>query len=129
MRLLIAVLLSLMASSSVLADSPIVSFSAAEKIWQESKDRSGYQAYADAFVQFNNYNHLDEKDGCYALGNEPVELMLIITHHDNEKYARIERVLSNIDTPKAKCFRKSYEGLNTKIPPFLPFVFQMTMGG
>lgn len=129
MRLFIALLLSLIASGSTLMASPESSYSAARKIWQKSKDRSDYQLYADEFAKFNNYYHLDEKDGCYGLGNEPVELMLIITHHDNGKYARIEKVLSNIDTPKAKCFRKSYEGLSTKIPPFLPFVFQMRMGG
>lgn len=129
MRLFIAALLTLMVSSSAWGASPNISFSSAKKIWEASKGRSDYQTYADEFAQFNNYYHLDEKDGCYALGSEPVELMLIITHHGNGQYATIEKVLSNVDSPKARCFRKSYEGLGTKIPPFFPFVFQMTMGG
>jgi hypothetical protein len=129
MRIVVAALVALVISSSMRAESPEISFSSAKKIWQESKDRGDYQAYANEFAQFNNYYHLDEKDGCYALGNEPVELMLIITHRDGDKYARIEKVLSNIDSPKARCFRKSYEGLGTKIPPFFPFDFQMNMGG
>lgn len=126
-RLFIMALLTIMASSPMRATSPEASFSSAKKIWQESKGRRDYQAYADGFAQFNNYYHLDEKDGCYALGNESVELMLVITHHGDDKYARIEKVLSNIDSPKSRCFRKSYEGLGTKIPPFFPFVFQMNM--
>lgn len=129
MRLFVAALLVLMTSNPMHATPTDMSFSSAKKIWQESKDQSDYQTYANEFAQFNNYYHLDEKDGCYALGNEPVELMLIITHHGNDKYARIEKVLSNIEGPKARCFRKSYEGLDTKIPPFFPFVFEMNMGG
>lgn len=129
MRIFIAVLLSLMTSSSALAAHPMISFSAAKKIWQESKDRSDYQAYADEFAQFNNYYHLDQKDDCYALGNGPMKLMLIITHKGTDKYAKIESVLSNVDTPKAKCFKKAYEDLSTKTPPFVPFVLEMNMAG
>ena len=127
MRIFIAFLFVVMAPSLVRATPSGISFSSAKKIWQASASRDDYQAYAAEFAQFNNYYHLDEKDHCYALGTEPVELMLVITHRGNERYAKIEKVLSNIASPKAECFRKSYEGLDTKIPPFLPFVFQMNM--
>lgn len=127
MRIFIAALLTLTASSWTTAAPVELSFLSAKKIWQASMNRSDYQAYAAEFAQFNNYYHLDEKNHCYALGTEPVELMLIITHRSNDKYAKIEKVLPNIDSPKAECFRKSYEGLDTKIPPFLPFVFQLNM--
>ena len=106
-----------------------LTFPEARKIWEGSKDREEYGSYLAEFVQFNNHFHLDEKDGCYALATGPVELMLVITRPGDEGYAVIEQVLSNIDNAKAQCFRKSYSGIRIKVPPFLPFVLQMSMGG
>lgn len=80
------------------------------------------------FAQFNNHFHLDEKDGCYALGKEPVELMLVLTHREGDQFALIDQVLSDVDNAKASCFKKTYRGTRAKIPPFLPFVLQMKMG-
>lgn len=103
------------------------SFIEAKKIWESSRDRKDYQTYSAEFSQFNNHFHLDEKDGCYSLGNEPVELMLLITHKTGEPYAEIENVFVNSDSAKSRCFAKTYRGLKTKIPPFLPLVLQMGM--
>ena len=96
-------------------------------MWERTKTRAEYQRYAQEFAQFNNHFRLDEKDGCYARAPGQVNLMLVITHSSGSEVAIIERVLSDVHSAKAQCFQNSYEGVRTKIPPFLPFVLQMGM--
>lgn len=128
MQIHIAVGLALVISSAVFAGDSPHSYTDAKKIWERSKDTAACQTYSAEFSQFNNHFHLDEKDGCYGLAPGPVTLMLVITRMDNGEFAVIQQVLSNIDNAKARCFKKSYGGVQTKIPPFFPFVLQMTMG-
>ena len=125
MKTPIALVLVLAASVSLAADPP-VNFAAAKKLWEETQGTKEYQSYAAEFAQFNNHFRLDEKGGCYAIDKERVELMLVITYRQGDQYGLIDRVLSNTDSTKASCFKKSYGGIRTKVPPFLPFVLQMT---
>ena len=127
MRLGLTILL-LVSSGWALAADPPLSFAKAKKIWESSSDRKEYQTYSQEFAQFNNHFHLDEKDGCYNLSKGPVELMLVITHDGSSQYATIEQVLTSVENAKAACFKKSYRGIRTKVPPFFPFVLQMGMG-
>lgn len=99
----------------------------AKAVWEKSKNKLEYQAYLSEFVQFNNHFQLDQKDGCYDLSPKPVNLMLIISNTTNDEFAVVERVLSDFDNAKSRCFKKSYRGIRTKIPPYLPFVLQMSM--
>ena len=48
---------------------------------------------------------------------------------DKGSYTLVEQAFTDKDSPKAQCFKKTYRGINTKVPPFLPFVIQMTMRG
>ena len=125
MRLLLAILIT--ASFHLHAEEIQLTFSEANKIWEKSKDREDYQVYSTEFAQFSNHFRLDEKDGCYSLSEGSVELMLVITHIDGAEYAKIENVLSNVDNPKSDCFKGTYHGIPTKVPPFFPFVLQMSM--
>src|SRR5689334_1761888 len=127
MRLWIVAVVVLCSTLALAAEKPL-SFAQAKKVWEQSKDRKEYQTYSSEFAQFNNHFRLDEKDGCYALAKGTVELMLVITHPAGQKYAVIAEVLSDVDNPKAQCFKGSYRGVQTKIPPFFPFVLQMSMG-
>jgi len=122
----VAVVVAL-APIEALAASPAGSYAEARSIWEQSKSTAEYQAYATEFVQFNNYFQIDEKSGCYSMGTEPVSLMLVITHSAGGPYAVVERVFSDVDTDKARCFKKAYSGIQTKVPPFMPFVFQMEL--
>ena len=92
----IAVALALVASSATFADDAPRSYADAAAIWQRSRNTAEYQKYSNEFTQFNNHFHLDEKDGCYALAPGPVNLMLVISHQDNDEFAVIEQVLSEI---------------------------------
>ena len=113
-------------SESVAADASR-SYEEAKAICERSRGTAAYQDYATEFSQFNNHFHLDEKDGCYALDPGSVNLMLIITHPENSEFAVIAKVLSDVDNAKSRCFQNSYSGVQTKVPPFLPFVLQLTM--
>jgi len=123
----ITLALTLVASSVTLANEAPKSYADAKAIWEHTFSTAEYQKYVGEFTQFNNHYHLDTKGGCYALAPGPVHLMLIITHKDSGEFALIELVLSDVDNAKARCFENTYRGIQTKIPPFLPFILQMTM--
>lgn len=125
--LLITVAATAVATLAYGADAPR-SYAEARANWERHFGSTQYQTYMSEFVQFNNHLHLDEKGGCYALGPEHVELMLVITHAGSSEFGVVQSALTDVDTPKAHCFAKSYLGLQTKVPPYVPFVLQMTMG-
>lgn len=122
-------LICAIAGLALQASAATLSHDDAKKLWEQSKGRAGYDQYSDEFAQFNNSHHLDEKGGCYGLSRGPVTIYLVIKHNVGEKFAVVEQVASDVDNAKARCFKKTYTGLPTKAPPFLPFVLQMNMGG
>jgi hypothetical protein len=120
-------LASVVVTTAFAADAP-QSYVGAKALWEKNKSRAEYQTYSAEFAQFNNHFHLDEKDGCYGLAPGPVNLMLVIVHKEGDEFALVESALSDVDNAKAQCFRRTYGGIRTKTPPFLPFVLQMGMG-
>jgi hypothetical protein len=100
----------------------------AQKLWEKSKDLKSYRQYSEEFANFNNYNHLDEKDGCYALGTGSVTMYFIIKPKLNSEFSVIEQVVTEVDNAKSQCFKKTYTGIPTKVTPFTPFVMKMVMG-
>lgn len=122
----LAALAIVVPTATFAADSPRL-YADAKNVWDQTKNKAEYHAYAAEFSQFNNHFRLDEKDGCHRLAPGRVNLMLVIMHGGPDKFAVIERVLSDVDNAKARCFKQSYGGIRTKIPPFLPFVLQMRM--
>jgi hypothetical protein len=128
MRVGIAAVLTLVFSGTIFATDVPRTYTEAKAIWLHTRDTAEYQGCAAEFAQFNNHFHLDEKDGCYALPSGPVNLMLVISHPASSEFAVIEEIYSDVDNAKARCLKKSYQGVRTKIPPFLPFVLQMGMG-
>ena len=124
-RLLVAV--TVLSTAAFAADSP-ERYADARALWEKTKDRTEYQAYAVEFAQFNNHFHLDEKDGCYGRASGPVNLMVVISRRDGDDFASVANVLPDVDNAKSQCFKRTYTGLRTKAPPFLPFVLQMSMG-
>ena len=127
MKVILGSVLAIIAASVALANETPGSYEAAKSIWSRNRDSKDYQGYVAEFAQFNNHFHLDEKDGCYALASGPVNLMLVISRPQNSEFAVIERVLADVDNAKARCFEKSYSGVQVKAPPFLPFVLQLGM--
>jgi hypothetical protein len=111
-------------NSIALAGDPPRSYAEAKAIWQRTWDNPEYQKYATEFSQFNNHFHLDERNGCYALAPGAVNLMLMISRKDTGEFAVIERVFTDVDNAKARCFEKSYRGVLTKVPPFFHSFFR-----
>ena len=111
---------------AVATDAP-ESYKDAKAIWQKSRGMIEYQAYAAEFSQLNNAFRIDERDGCYSLAPGPVNLMLLVSPADTKGVATIERVFYDTDNAKARCFARSYDGVPTRAPPFLPFVLQLSM--
>lgn len=126
-RVALAVALASFALSSSAA-SPRT-YEDAKAIWDQTKDDPKYGTYLGEFMQFSNHFHLDERDHCYGLSRGSVSLMLVITHPDNGQFAIVEEVFTDVENLKSQCFKKSYLGIRTKIPPILPFVLKMTMSG
>jgi hypothetical protein len=126
LRSLLALVILL--TTSAFADDSPQRYADAHSLWEKTRDRAEYQQYLDEFVQYNNDLHLDEKDSCYRLAPGSVNLMLVILHRDGEEFAVVQSAFSDVDNAKARCFKKTYEGLRTKVPPFLPFALQMAMG-
>jgi hypothetical protein len=126
MRIGAIIFMALTGGAAVAAALP-QDYSAAKAVWKKGKDKSEYQRYGNEFIQFNNHFHLDEKDGCYGLAPGQVNLLLIISKPDAGEFAVVERVFADVDNAKARCFIKTYSGVRTKAPPFLPFVFHMSM--
>jgi hypothetical protein len=127
MKIILWSVLAIMAAGVALADEAPGSYAAAKAIWSRNRESKDYQGYVAEFSQFNNHFHLDEKDGCYALASGSVNLMLVISQPKNSEFAVIERVLADVDNAKARCFEKSYLGVQVKAPPFFPFVLQLGM--
>ena len=90
-------------------------------------------AYAAQFWKLNDSAHFDEKSGCYAKSDGAVSLLLVLDKTDPQGGAgkplkiAIMEAYTDVNTPKARCFRKAYQGLATNIPPFLPFLLQATL--
>jgi len=103
------------------------SFADARAIWQSSRENAEYQNYVDQFTQYSNSLRLDERNGCHSLAAGTVTLMLVVARADADGFATIERVFYDVDNAKARCFERSYAGVRTKVPPFLPFVLQVRM--
>jgi hypothetical protein len=109
------------------ADAPR-SYADAQVIWESSREKTEYQNYVAEFTQYNNSLRLDERDGCYSRAPGPVSLMLVISRAHADGFATIEGVFYDVDNAKSRCFERSYSGVRTKPPPFLPFVLQLRMG-
>ena len=123
-RYILALTTVLSAAALAQGDRPRT-YSEASEVWERAKGTIAYQTYLSEFTQFNNQLRLDEKDGCYALSSDPVDLMLVITYPDRSEYAVVEDAVARVDNPKARCFQKAYRGIPTKVPPFVPFVLLM----
>ena len=126
MRRIVGVFASAICAFATAAEVP-GTFADARAIWESSRENAQYQSYLSEFTQYSNSLRLDERNGCYSLVPGPVTLMLVVARADADGFATIERVFYDVDNAKSRCFERSYTGVRTKLPPFLPFVLQVRM--
>lgn len=98
---------------------PKISFTQAQKMVQQSKQKSGYAEYLSEFSQHNNRHKLDSKSGCYLLTGTEIKLILIL----NDK--AVESAVADVDNDKARCFKRIYTGAEMLKPPHTPFAIEL----
>lgn len=95
-------------------------FDEAQVLFEKDKEKPEFQKYLGGFADWNNANKLDTRGDCYRLGLETVTLFLVIGSS-----GIIEQVLTELESPKAACFVKSYLGQQWKKPPYSPILMRM----
>src|SRR5271169_604161 len=85
--------------------------------WDNLHNQPGFEAYVTTFIAAQNAAHLDSNSGCYQNNvGTTVDLLLVV-----ESSGRISAAYTDMESKKARCFRKTYVGVKAPIPPFSPF--------
>jgi len=79
-------------------------------------------AYADAWAEFNNLNHLDERDGCYF--KEEGELTQIL---EIDAMGKVVGYFADKDNGRSQCWSNTYLGVVFPVPPFAPYWHRLVM--
>ena len=79
-------------------------------------------AYADAWAEFNNQNHLDERDGCYFKADGELTQILEI-----DASGKVVGYFADKDNGRSQCWRNTYLGVVFPKPPFAPYWHRLVM--
>jgi hypothetical protein len=82
----------------------------------------GTVAYADSWVEFNNQNHLDERDGCYYRAEGELTQILEI-----DAAGKVVGYYADKDNGRSQCWRNTYLGVVFPKPPFAPYWHRLVM--
>lgn len=113
------------ASIAIAGSGPYSSFYEAQKAWTTLHKTPNYKAYYQSFLRKNESLRLEKLGNCYNIPNpshHPIQMMLVITHEENQDSGMITQALPNIDSARADCFIDSYVGVKMPIPPITPYV-------
>jgi hypothetical protein len=117
----LAALLS--AGAAAAAQPHATSFAQAQKLFDFQAKDAATKAYANAWAEFNNAHHLDEKGGCYSkAGGTLVQILEI------DATGRVVGYFANRDNARSRCWRQAYLGVKFPPPPFAPFYHRLEMG-
>ncbi len=89
---------------------------------QLSRHPAATSSYADAWAEFNNQNHLDERDGCYFKAEG--ELIQIL---EIDKSGKVVGYYTDKDNGRSRCWRATYLGVVFPEPPFAPYWHKLVM--
>ena len=124
MRTLVALAVVAMLGACSLNRPADSGYEAAVALWTSAKAKPEYGPYADAFIDAQNAQRLDDNSGCYAKGVGTTVVLIL----EVGSSGRIDAAYSDGDSAKARCFRAAYLGAQMPIPPFFPFPMRMMMG-
>ena len=79
-------------------------------------------AYADTWAEFNNQNHLDERDGCYFKADGELTQILKI-----DGSGKVVGYFADKDNGRSQCWRNTYLGVVIPKPPFAPYWHRLVM--
>jgi len=94
----------------------------ADQQWAEYKDDDRHSAFNTDWLLFNNANGIDQKNGCYVLGSDVEDLILI-----QNSEGVIQHVVLKRSTPKSECFKEVFLGVRYPAPPVAPYYHFMRM--
>jgi hypothetical protein len=78
--------------------------------------------YADSWAEFNNQNHLDERDGCYYMADGELTQILEI-----DETGKVVGYYADKDNGRSQCWRNTYLGVVFPKPPFAPYWHRLVM--
>ena len=89
---------------------------------QWDKHEAATAEYADAWAEFNNAQHLDERDGCYFKAEG--ELTQVLELDANGK---VVGYYTDREDGRSQCWRSTYLGVVFPKPPFAPYWHKLVM--
>lgn len=72
--------------------------------------------YETESIAFNNAQKLDERDGCHEKGKNPITIILLL-----DASGKVANSVTDVENPKAVCFRKTYASAQFPRPPIAPY--------
>jgi hypothetical protein len=103
------------------------SYAEAELRWRQSTALPGYKAFSEQFLKMNDASHFAQKSGCLAKEGGPVQMILVLGKLERKPLIIIQDTFTDVSNPKAKCLAKLYRGLQTNIPPYMPFLVPLSI--
>ena len=116
--LVAAFLLSAFAPASHAA----TNFAEVKRLFEEQERTAATDAYGTAWADFNNSQHLDEKDGCYFKAEGSLVQILEI-----DATGKVVAYFADKDNGRSQCWRNTYLGVTFPKPPFAPYYHHMSM--
>ena len=98
------------------------SFEEAQRIFDHQAKDDATKAYVEAWIEFNNAHHLDEKGGCYGKAGESLVQILEI-----DEDGKVVGYFSDKTNDRSRCWRDAYLGVTFPPPPFAPFFHRLQM--
>ena len=89
---------------------------------QRSQHLAATSSYADTWAEFNNQNHLDERDGCYFKAEGELVQILEI-----DRSGKVVGYYTDQDNGRSRCWRATYLGVVFPKPPFAPYWHKLVM--
>jgi hypothetical protein len=123
MEIRTVVLAVLLAASSASAAPHVTTFEQAQRVFDYQAKDAATQAYVDAWIEFNNAHHLDEKGNCYAMPGGSLVLILEI-----DAKGKVVGYFADQDNERSRCWRKAYFGVRFPRPPYAPIYHRLVMG-
>src|SRR5690606_11790093 len=115
-RLLICFVLVAAGCTTILQPIPTLSFAEAYRAVENLPPDSYIDEYEYSWNDFNNSRQLDQRDGCCEKSEEPIQQVLVL-----DSSGTVVQYVSDVDTPRSRCFRNTYMGVKFPKPPIAPY--------
>lgn len=119
---IVTIISAFLASGCASTPQAASSFADAQRLFESQPKNAAAFAYSDAWVDFNNTQRLDERDGCYFKAEGPLVQILQM-----DASGKVVGYFSDNDNGRSRCWRSTFLGVTFPKPPFAPFYYLMEM--